>query len=157
MTTYANRERQVELEWTSPEGSTTKSLYNIVLAGHPGGIFQVKGGNLPGNNVPQTHVNGDSFYEAQVTTGNLQEGSAFYLDIEEHPNNRVKFKAELFNDRGQVVNNYLQNTTVNLKLKITVLGHPLPSQGIWATFHFVATGVDGRRYVMYTIKYAGPY
>ena len=156
MNTYAKRERQVELVWTSPEGSTTKSLYNIVLEGHPGGIFQVKGGNLPGNNVPQTHVNGDSFYEAQITTDNLYPGRAFYLDIEEHPYNTVKFKAELLDDRGNIVTNYPVNQTVNLRLKITVLGYPSPSQGIRATFNFVARGVDNLLYTMYKINFAGP-
>lgn len=156
MKTYDKRERQVELEWTSPEGRTTKSLYNIVLAGHPGGIFEVKGGNLPRNNVPQTHVNGDTFYEARITTDNLALGTAFYLDIEEHPNNNVKFKAELLDDRGNIVTNYLVNQTVNLRLKITVLGPFEPNKGIKAFFDFVARGVDGARYVMYRINFAGP-
>lgn len=157
MKTYAKRERQVELEWTSPEGSTTKSLYNIVLEGHPGGILEVNGGNLPGNNVPQTHVNGDSFYEARITTANLDPGSAFYMEVEEHPKNRVKFKAELLDDRGQVVNNYPVNKTVNFRLKITVFGNPSPSQGIAAQIHLKAKGVDAHRYFIYTINYAGPY
>lgn len=157
MTTYDKREKQIELEWTSPEGSTTKSSYNIVLEGHPGGIFQVNSGNLPGNNVPQTHVNGTSIYEAQITTGNLRTTSAIRLQVEEHPMNRVPFRVELFNHRGQLVNNFEANKTVNIKIKITIPGNPSPNQGIMANIFFVARGVDNQDYKIYVLNYTGPY
>lgn len=157
MSTYDKRERQVELEWTSPEGSIAKSLYKIAMEGHPRPTFQVNSGHLPGNNVAQTHVNGDTFYNVQVTTNNLKLGSAFYMDVVEHPNNQIEFKAELLGDRGEVVKNYVANTKVNLKLKITVLSNPSPSQGIGAKIYFMGKGVDGRSYVIHTLYYAGPY
>ena len=87
--TYDKQERQVELEWISPEGRSTKSFVKIVVGGHPKWTFRTAKGWLPPNEVPQTHVNGDTFYSAEVVTENLQRDSRVDLKVYEWAGNTV--------------------------------------------------------------------
>lgn len=154
--TYDKQERQVELEWISPEGRSTKSFVKIVVGGHPKWTFRTAKGWLPPNEVPQTHVNGDTFYSAEVVTENLQRDSRVDLKVYEWAGNTVPFKVELLDEFSNPIKNFEANKAVKINIKITVLNYPSPNQGIAASLAFEGIGVDGRRKDLYVIKFTGP-
>lgn len=150
--TYDERRREIELGWISPEDTETISRHTIVRPGHPLPFIDRHGGNLPHNDAVQTNVNGDSEYNFTVTAANLKPGSAFWVNDVSIAGNAVSYRIELFNDRGQKVNNFLANTRVSGKLKL-ILTHVPPGDALMMDLEFWGLGVDGKRRIIHTIRY----
>lgn len=77
--TYDERKRRIELEWTSPEGSIAKSLYDIVLEGHPRPLLDRKG--LPQSGQDWANLT-THFFQFNSETKYLKPGSKLRLVVE---------------------------------------------------------------------------